>query len=461
MSSLRGRTRDSSWQWLLIGIVLGMGCSGVLCLAGYAANLIAFNLPGQPPLVAANTTPTIIERIITATPEPATATPESPPAPTETTNLTTAPGLSLNPSITPFVLPPPTQSTGGVLVGQGAGTPIPTISFSTLTPSGLTTTEPLLLTPSGGVSAAPNTTISPTDMVIIEAGTFKMGTDPAEAGLASQDCEDRDRGTDCRNPALFEDSFPPHDVFINRFAIEIYEVSYEQYVAFLNTMGPNSHRNGCGGQACAAVQGGAGLTGAQSSYITFDGVNYNVSVDFYRNRPVANVTWYGADAYCKAIGRRLPTEAEWEYAARGPEGRLYPWGNAWDPARARTSRPTNQGGPDEVNAFRDGTTPQGVYNMAGNIAEWVNDWYGEQYYKQVQPNAIDPQGPASGTRKVLRGGSWDSLPLFARAVHRQEADPARVYSFIGFRCVASGDAVQSGQSGAARPTPSLASGTGG
>jgi formylglycine-generating enzyme required for sulfatase activity len=446
-SNLRGRTRDSSWQWLMIGAVLGLGCSGVACLAGYAANLIAFNLPGQ--AMAFNLTPTIIERmitverVITTTPVPTIEPPAQPtpgagqptvgtPAPTSFVMAPTAPG-------TPIVGP---GSTGGVLGGTSVA--LPTVTGGAALPSTgimVLTSDPLGTIAPDASGEAETANWTPSSLIVITGGAFKMGTTTTEAGLAADDCKDRDAGQNCDNPDLYQDSFPEHDVTINTFALEIYEVSVEQYVAFLNSLGPRSHINRCGAdnQPCAAVRGGAGIAGSDASPILFDGVQYAVAVDFQRNRPVTGVTWYGADAYCKAVGRRLPTEAEWEYAARGGnEQRIYPWGTAamWDANLARTSRPQNAGGAEDVDAFPGGVSKDGIFNMAGNVAEWVNDWYGANHYRTVTPGQVDPQGPPSGKTKVARGGHWDALPLFARAVHRQDFDPKNGYSFVGFRCAA-------------------------
>jgi formylglycine-generating enzyme required for sulfatase activity len=444
MSSLRGRTRDSSWQWLLIGVVLGMGCASVVCLGAYAANLIVFNIPGQEAVVAAgDTTPTIPVMIITATPEPATETPEITPETPLAAPTTPAPtpgtGAVL-PTITPFQVLPTQPGFGPTPITiptfpstpAGVGEGVPGVAAAPTE----TAAEPVFAAPPGGALVAPQAALIPTDLVFIQGGSFTMGTTPAEAARAIEDCADRDGGTGC-DIRYTEDSVPAHPVTVNSFYIERYEVSHTQFIAFLNSLGPNSHLNACGGFPCAAMQG-AVTQGAESrnSYMAFDGLRYSVTTELYANRPVTYVTWYGADAYCRSIGRRLPTEAEWERAARGFEGRLYPWGNAWDPDRARTSRPTNQGGPEPVNAFPTGVTPEGVFNMAGNVSEWVFDWYSETYYREVPANVIDPRGPASGTRKVFRGGDWDALPLFARSVHRRDEDPLRPRGYVGFRCAA-------------------------
>ncbi len=459
MSSLRGRTRDSSWQWLAIGVILGMGCFSVLCLFGYATGVVTINMAslGQQPA-----TPTLAVMIVTATPAP--VTPSQTPIPT--VPLAAAPSSTLPttliptiPTITPFVLQPTS------LTSQPPATniPLPTASRQA-SPSTPPPVAPATAGASdGGTRLAPE--IVPGELIAIEGGQFKMGTDAPEMTRAVEDCKDRDKGLRC-DLAELEDAFPIHDVTLNAFRIEKYEVTHQQYADFLNYLGPRSHLNGCGGNPCAAIQGPSAQPGANpQSQIKFDGTKYTVLTELYVNRPIRFVTWYGADMYCRAISRRLPTEAEWERAARGKEGRLYPWGVAWEATRARTSRPTNQGGPDEVTAFPTGATPDGIFNMAGNVSEWVNDWYSERYYRDVQPNALDPKGPATGTRKVYRGGDWDALPLYARAVHRRDEDPAQVRGHIGFRCAADQDlnAPPPGSGSTARPTStpaSLAPGTG-
>jgi formylglycine-generating enzyme required for sulfatase activity len=280
--------------------------------------------------------------------------------------------------------------------------------------------------------------ITPTDLAQVTGGVYLMGTTTDEASRAVDDCVDRDKGKCTLD--MTSDSFPPHNVTVDTFQIEKYEVTYDQFVAFLNYLGPKSHLTQCGGEPCAATPSdGAEYAG---SYIQFNGSTYSVSSALYRKRPVAYITWYGADAYCRAIGRRLPTEAEWERSARGSDKRIYPWGNDWssDTPKARTSRPTNQGGPDEVDSFAAGRSVDGVYNLAGNVSEWVWDWYDSAYYKQqASSNPLNPQGPSSsptGT-KVVRGGDWDALPFFARSAHRRDYAPTDAKGNIGFRCASS------------------------
>jgi formylglycine-generating enzyme required for sulfatase activity len=275
-----------------------------------------------------------------------------------------------------------------------------------------------------------------TAMVLVDGDIFTRGTTVQEVLRAVSQCVERDGGR-C-DPSLGADSYPAHVVRLNAFWMEINEVTYGQYVSFLNTLGTDAHLTGCDGQPCVLTQ-----TQSAASYIVFDGTRYvttNAAIDDY---PVVDVTWYGAQAYCEAIGRRLPTEAEWEFAARGPRSTLYPWGNTWVFEAANVRGSTNRdgtiiAGPQPVGGQVAYASRDGIRDLAGNVAEWVADWYHADFYATPASRVDNPLGPQSGDERVVRGGSWDELPFFARSVQRGAMLPTDTSQRVGFRCAADG-----------------------
>jgi formylglycine-generating enzyme required for sulfatase activity len=405
------RRSGGGWQWAIIGGILGFACAAVLAFLGIIFGVL--NLSGTNIAFGVTNTPTII----TATPPPATNTA----LPTEVT-----------------ILPSPT-ATGGVAVAAPSTTPtlqatLPPTASPTIFPS------PMPLNGPQAVVGAPDDlllqVVSPSELLAIPGGQFVMGTTAAEVSAAVDFCVAE--GGRC-TVALGEDAFPQHTVTLSAYQMERTEVSYAQFLAFMNYLQQergtaNVHRNGCFGQPCLFTN-----LESQTSSVQYDSISYDV-IDVISNLAVTEVTWFGARAYCEAIGRRLPTEAEWEFAARGASengtGFIYPWGNEWDPTRASARVPDGQtpSSKVDVNSFPLGASPFGMLNMAGNVAEWVGDWYDARFYGRPEATAPDPVGPPSGTARVTRGGSWDARPFFARTMHRQEADPAEGTPFIGFRC---------------------------
>jgi serine/threonine-protein kinase len=244
---------------------------------------------------------------------------------------------------------------------------------------------------------------NPAEEILIPAGSFQMGCDSS-------------------NPAetCSSDEQPLHTVTLSAYSIDKYEVTNARYKACVDAGG------------CTAPAGGV-TSYTRSPY-------YGTST--YADYPVVWVTWHQASAFCAWAGKRLPTEAEWEKAARGSNGtRKYPWGDSAPDCTKLNYYHYNGvsyeycvGDTSRVGSYPSGASPYGVMDMSGNVWEWVNDWYG---IYSVSPG-VNPQGPSTGWSRVLRGGSWGGYDSSVRSAFRNDDDPVNWDYFLGgFRCVRS------------------------
>ena len=240
---------------------------------------------------------------------------------------------------------------------------------------------------------------APEGMVRIPAGGFTMGDDDGA-----------------------QHEKPEHKVFLDSYYIGLHEVTNAEYHVFW------------------LADGGANSTHTPVSYGDRLGVgNWPQIAHTKPDHPVVGVSWHDAVAYAKWADKRLPTEAEWEKAARGSDNRIWPWGNAFSLRIRGTKVHANIWGGDDgyqdglapVGTFPTGASPYGVLDMAGNVWEWVGDWYSESYYHWGPSQ--NPSGPDQGGRRVVRGGSWANGAQTAQCSNRMGHYPAVGTSFIGFR----------------------------
>jgi formylglycine-generating enzyme required for sulfatase activity len=217
-------------------------------------------------------------------------------------------------------------------------------------------------------------------------------------------------GSDTSDMEAVDDGKPQHTVFLEAYWIDQTEVTNGMY------------------EKCV-VDGGCSAPAASGSYTR--SMYYGNSS--YANYPVVNVSWYDAEKYCKWAGRKLPSEAQWEKAARGTEGWIYPWGNS-DPTSSLLNYNSNEGDTTAVGSYPGGKSPYGALDMAGNVWEWVADWFGSDYY--INSPLENPIGPSTGAYRVLRGGACGSDSRGVRAALRYADDPDLWGIIVGFRCAA-------------------------
>jgi formylglycine-generating enzyme required for sulfatase activity len=249
------------------------------------------------------------------------------------------------------------------------------------------------------------------DQVWVPAGTFTMGTNAkAIAALTAASPPDW-------VASEFPSEQPAHEVTLSKgYWIDRDEVTNQAFATFVDAGGYTN-------QSLWSPEGWEWLSGKDAARLPL-----HCQGDVPEH-PRMCLTWFEAEAYAAWRGGRLPTEAEWEYAARGPESPVYPWGDTFDTDRANV---INSVAPKPVGSYPTGVSWVGANDMAGNAMEWVSDWLGVDYY--ATSPATDPTGPATGTTKVEKGGWWGSNEFVARSAYRHYEDPPEYGDkHIGFR----------------------------
>jgi len=276
--------------------------------------------------------------------------------------------IKLEPTDTP-VPPPPTPSPRPTATAAPTDTPAPAA-----TPA-----------EAGGPTETPQPTATPkppelSPLVEVPAGPFTFGSDAGE-----------------------DDEAPSQQIELPAFQIDAFEVTNADFRQFVEA------------------------TGYVTDEETRGGPGWRAYAEGKDRNPVVKVSWNDAVAFCEWAGKRLPTEAEWEKAARGADGRAYPWGNDWDPAKVN-GKDYGLRGTAVVGSFGDGASPYGVQDMAGNVWEWTADWY------KAYPNSTY-QDPFYGERfRALRGGGWFETKENLRTTNRSANVPEAANDDIGFRC---------------------------
>jgi len=232
------------------------------------------------------------------------------------------------------------------------------------------------------------------EMVLVPAGPFTMGADERDGRVAVE---------------IGVDSLPRHEVDVKAFWIDRTEVTHAQYRAFVTATGRE-----------------APADPKFADFYAWSGDNFPPGL---ANHPVVYVDWFDADAYCRWVDKRLPTEPEWEKAARGTDGRTFPWGEGTEPDWCNT-RETEAKWTTPVGTMAHDQSPYGVMDMCGNVSEWTSSWY------RAYPGSTLERRSFGDEYKVVRGGAWMlGAHPFARVTHRTLAfEPTKRHRGIGFRC---------------------------
>lgn len=281
--------------------------------------------------------------------------------------------------------------------------------------------------------------VSKNNMMLIPAGTFLMGR------------EQREGWSPMAAPEIFNDELPPHEVYVDAFYIDKYEVTNRQFKEFVDAAGyvTDAEKGGDSNVLVPAEQADTPILGTDIGWKVVAGATWrtpegpNSSIENLMDYPVVHVSWNDANAYAKWVGKRLLTEAEWEKAARGGTETNWFWGDELGSAGKYANlygehRKDYNYSPEVYDGFSK-TAPvgslqpnnYGLYDTAGNVFEWISDWYQYDYFSNSPKN--NPQGPTSGEGRVIKGGSWYFCECYLRPANRQQLDALDRNHGLGFR----------------------------
>ncbi len=294
-----------------------------------------------------------------------------------------------------------------------------------------------------------------TEMVLIPAGSFIMGSNKVE--------ESNKKGEFGNNKPWYMDEHPQHKETLPAYHIDKYEVTNGEYKSFVASVHvvPPEHWLDTGYIVALKLNKVKTADTKVLRRVISKVFKLDVDVRMLKREkllalidrrleaiallPVTHVSWGEANAFCNHVGKRLPTEKEWEKAARGPDGQEFPWGAEWEKAMSNTGVESWKDGVAPVGSYEGDRSPYGVFDLAGNVTEWVADWY-EAYSESDYDSKL-----FGHTSRVGRGAAWGgsghyALHLFQRGAYRHNLDPAMTYNDVGFRCASNPEDQQVGQS---------------
>ncbi len=302
--------------------------------------------------------------------------------------------------------------------------------------------------PTEGLASLTEVPANPTDVPPASMSTLGIGsTMQGQDGMTLLYVPEGEflRGSKDNDPDGLDNEKPQRSIFLDAFWIDQTEVTNEMFARFVDDTGHQTK----------AEEAGWGYAFTEETWEVTDGAEWrhpqgpNSSIEGLEQHPVVQVSWNDAKTYCEWTGRRLPTEAEWEKAARGTDSRSYSWGNEEPASNLVNFCDKNCSNPNSkidslddgyeftapVGTYPDGASPYGALDMTGNVWEWNADWYAESYYKDAPEQ--NPQGPDTGEQRVLRGGSWYDGMQKLRVIARDSYHPTNRASDYGFRCAVS------------------------